>query len=80
MTIRNLKKIREDSGSWGLVYYTYPGATCSEYCCSKAEWEIMNMFNTLVSQGADEKLLSDFRQAVYSDAVDQTEADFAERE
>jgi len=53
--VRDLKKIREDSGNWGLVYYTYPGAKCSEYCCTKSEWKIMNMFNTLVSQGANEK-------------------------
>lgn len=80
MVVRDLKKIREDSGNWGLVYYTYPGAKCSEYCCTKSEWKIMNMFNTLVSQGANEKLLSDFQSEVHSNAVDQTERDFAERE
>jgi hypothetical protein len=80
MKIQDLKKIREDKGDWGLVYYTYSGASCSEYCCTKADWEIMNMFQTLVSQGADEKLLSDFQSAVYSHASDEAERDFQERE
>jgi len=39
-----------------------------------------DMFQTLIAQGADEKLLSDFKSEVYNNARDEAEQDFAERE
>ncbi len=57
-----------------LVYYVRPGSSV-QFCMTKAQWEIEKMADKLISQGADEKLLEDFKQAVYSNAYDEARRD-----
>jgi hypothetical protein len=72
----------DDDSPWSLVTWKYedPILATTPYCCTKKEWAIYKLFEKLVDQGADEKLLEEFQSAVYQEARESTELDFAERE
>jgi len=69
----------EDDGNL-IYYYRESDENKITYCMTKEEWKIELLFDALVSTGANEKLLSDFRQAVYSNAYDEAKRDSEEKD
>jgi len=61
-----------------VCYYVKGDDEFTEHYMSIEQWNLELAFTNLVKSGTDEKLLDDFRQAVYSRAYDEAELDFKE--